>query len=291
MAPYTYQPLNESARETRIMVLHPGLLTDELCVSLETVVLANSEDSEESEESEDSEQSEDSEESAGSEELEGGANNSEHVNDGDSADGANVDDGLDYSDPDPDHTGNSASECPVEDQDDSGNDHDDTEDESPRPRFEALSYAWGSRDYPSVLKIVDECGEAGTIAITKNLAEALPYLRLADKERRLWIDAVCVNQQDIVERSSQVKLMASIFGQAELVIAWIGLESSDSRVAFDYLVWVGTKVAVDWVFEFRYVKEDRQDLVIELRRLFSSLKTHLGHPEGVAFAITMIRPE
>jgi hypothetical protein len=53
-----------------------------------------------------------------------------------------------------------------------------------------------------------------TIQITRNLAIALPYLRNEDETRILWIDAICVNQQDLKERSQQVQRMADIYGES-----------------------------------------------------------------------------
>jgi len=53
---------------------------------------------------------------------------------------------------------------------------------------------------------------------------------------RLWVDALCINQDDIVERSNHVKQMGRIYAQAELVHVWLGEEVSDAeRVAFDGL--------------------------------------------------------
>jgi hypothetical protein len=62
------------------------------------------------------------------------------------------------------------------------------------PQFEALSYTWGSAE-----NLVDIfVGSSGyhTLAVTQNLAEALPYLRLEDRSWTLWIDAICVNQSE-----------------------------------------------------------------------------------------------
>ena len=56
------------------------------------------------------------------------------------------------------------------------------------PIFEALSYVWGSEDNPVDIKV-----ESDILSITKNLAEALTYLRYKDKLRELWIDAICVS--------------------------------------------------------------------------------------------------
>jgi hypothetical protein len=112
------------------------------------------------------------------------------------------------------------------------------------PTYEALSYTWGSSDNPVYLTI----GETGndTIAITQNLAATLPYLRYRDRPRVLWIDAICVNQMDLVERGYQVQLMGDIYRLAVRVIAWVGPEADDSLYALKTLEQIGTGFEVDW---------------------------------------------
>jgi Heterokaryon incompatibility protein (HET) len=112
------------------------------------------------------------------------------------------------------------------------------------PQYEALSYTWGSLDHP-----VDICvGTASTttLGVTQNLAIALPYLRLADRPRRLWIDAICVDQQNLVERSRQVKKMKDIFQRAERVIVWLGPEERNSTLALETLDTLASKIEVNW---------------------------------------------
>ena len=48
--------------------------------------------------------------------------------------------------------------------------------------------------------------------------------------RKLWIDAICIAQNDPSEKGQQVEMMAQIFGHAEQVIAWIGDHSDDSEI-------------------------------------------------------------
>jgi hypothetical protein len=112
------------------------------------------------------------------------------------------------------------------------------------PEFEAVSYAWGSTDNPINILI----GKSGreTLAITQNLAKALPYLRYKDKPRILWIDAICVDQQNPKERGHQVKIMADIYSKAVKVLIWLGLESDDSSRAMDCLNYIASKVKVDF---------------------------------------------
>lgn len=51
----------------------------------------------------------------------------------------------------------------------------------------------------------------------------------------LWIDAICINQRSIAERSVQVMHMGEVYTKAASVIAWLGEESNDSNLAFDAL--------------------------------------------------------
>ena len=113
------------------------------------------------------------------------------------------------------------------------------------PIYEALSYAWGSVESP----VRDQIRAPGirTITVTRNLADSLPYLRYKDKPRVFWIDAICVNQQDLAERSQQVQRMAEIYRRAQCVVAWLGPTQDDSSYAVKILSDLNSKVIVNWV--------------------------------------------
>ena len=89
------------------------------------------------------------------------------------------------------------------------------------PIYEALSYVWGTTENPVEIKVGPSGSE--TLAITQNLAIALPYLRHEKHFRTLWIDALCINQQNLHERSSQVKMMGDIYRLADRVVVWLGI--------------------------------------------------------------------
>lgn len=82
--------------------------------------------------------------------------------------------------------------------------------------YDALSYVWGSEADPEFINLCQN-----RFAITQNLFEALVCLRLPDSDRILWIDAICIDQQDIVEKETQIKLMHQIYGYAKRVLSWI----------------------------------------------------------------------
>ncbi|PVH67667.1 hypothetical protein DL98DRAFT_398697, partial [Cadophora sp. DSE1049] len=65
--------------------------------------------------------------------------------------------------------------------------------------------------------------DGGQLSVTVNLAEALDHLHDSDRPRKLWVDAICINQKDIPERTQQVQNMTEIYARARNVVVWIGL--------------------------------------------------------------------
>jgi hypothetical protein len=59
----------------------------------------------------------------------------------------------------------------------------------------------------------------------QNLFEALLHLRGKKETRILWVDAVCINQQDKSERNEQVRWMGEIYSSVQQVIIWLGKEA------------------------------------------------------------------
>ena len=94
--------------------------------------------------------------------------------------------------------------------------------------FEALSYVWGQAK--AVHPVL--C-DGGAVSITQNLDDALRSLRLPTQARRLWVDAVCIDQQDLDERSRQVQYMRLIYSRATRVIVWLGLKVPGLEKAMD----------------------------------------------------------
>ncbi|RYP14302.1 hypothetical protein DL765_006467 [Monosporascus sp. GIB2] len=111
--------------------------------------------------------------------------------------------------------------------------------------YEALSYTWGSEDDPVMVKF----GPGGRLRypVTRNLADALPYLRYPDRARTIWIDAICIDQKNDGEKSIQVAMMGEVFQKASRVIAWLGPETGTTRRAIELFEEIGSQVdIVDW---------------------------------------------
>lgn len=108
--------------------------------------------------------------------------------------------------------------------------------------FEALSYAWGSKEDP--LQVTVDCGSGiyRSIAVTQNLHGALGQLRFADSARFMWIDAVCINQGDEIEKGPQVAMMGKIFQRASRVVAWLGPNIDNTETAMELMGFLGSQV-------------------------------------------------
>jgi ankyrin repeat protein len=96
--------------------------------------------------------------------------------------------------------------------------------------YEALSYVWGSSELVECI-ILDR----KQFWITDNLYSALQRLQMRDRDRYLWIDAICINQADKEEQSRQVQRMGSIYGLAEGVLFWLGKATLEITTLMDAL--------------------------------------------------------
>ncbi|RYP53076.1 hypothetical protein DL768_001853 [Monosporascus sp. mg162] len=95
------------------------------------------------------------------------------------------------------------------------------------PEYDALSYVWGD---PGVTDSITLHGKQHDVTI--NLYDAMKRLRQSDKHRRLWIDALCINQEDTKEKEGQIGLMDKIYSRAKEVCMWLG-EPTRTRVFSD----------------------------------------------------------
>jgi len=81
--------------------------------------------------------------------------------------------------------------------------------------------------------------------VTDNLYAALERLQRFDAIKRrmkVWIDALCINQNDLEERATQIQLMHQIYAQAQHVVIWLGPETPSTELAF---------TAISYIFERR----------------------------------------
>jgi Heterokaryon incompatibility protein (HET) len=96
------------------------------------------------------------------------------------------------------------------------------------PVYDALSYTWGD---PSITTTIILDGDQN-FSVTTNLERALQDLRLEVGIRTIWVDALCIDQKNLAERSQQVSIMRTIYSKAVSVRVWIGLEIDMRTPAF-----------------------------------------------------------
>ncbi|KAK1753786.1 heterokaryon incompatibility protein-domain-containing protein [Echria macrotheca] len=107
--------------------------------------------------------------------------------------------------------------------------------------FEALSYVWGQQDDREAI-IVELEDSVQSMRIGKNLASAFRHLRYQDVPRTLWVDAICINQNDEDEKSQQIRRMGTIYAAASRVVAWLGPEENNSNIAIRALIEIAEQI-------------------------------------------------
>ena len=114
------------------------------------------------------------------------------------------------------------------------------------PSYTALSYVWGT-DVPSTAVLVN----GKLVLVRKNLAAVLGCLQQIDRSVNLWVDAICINQGDITEKSYQVQMMAKIYERSIEVLVWLGPAEDGSDAAVEKLEDIGEKTIRAGIQDFR----------------------------------------
>ena len=83
--------------------------------------------------------------------------------------------------------------------------------------YHAVSYVWGSPKKTKTIFV-----DTHAFAVTVNLESTLRHLRSQTQNTLLWIDALCINQADDLERTHQVNLMGRIYKSSKGVLVYLG---------------------------------------------------------------------
>ncbi|KAH7336557.1 heterokaryon incompatibility protein-domain-containing protein [Rhexocercosporidium sp. MPI-PUGE-AT-0058] len=122
---------------------------------------------------------------------------------------------------------------------------------TPPPTYEALSYTWGPPTPKAHIQL-----HGLTFPVTPSLSIALYRLRLPDRERIVWIDALCINQTSVPEKTSQVRMMRDIYALSSRVIVWLGPADSTSKTCVDFLkqislqTFINREAEEEWLVNF-----------------------------------------
>ena len=140
------------------------------------------------------------------------------------------------------------------------------------PDYEGLSYVWNRRKLTTSINI-----DGRSISVDSNLASALMDLRYADRHRSLWIDALCIKQEDNEEKNDQLSLLASIMTRASSVCLWLGQEDDlCHRVFSSYDSILNPDSSGNSVHH--YIIEDAPDL---FSGLLKEARFHLGIVQAI----------
>src|SRR5436305_219035 len=90
------------------------------------------------------------------------------------------------------------------------------------PTYKALSYAWDSGFQPDEVERPSIQCNGVSVPVSWNLYAALRRLRHVAEPIHVWVDAICINQQDDRERTHQVQMMRDIYHKSDEVAIWLG---------------------------------------------------------------------
>ncbi len=142
--------------------------------------------------------------------------------------------------------------------------------------YESLSYVWNRHKHMESINVNDQ-----SIEVDSNLACALKDLRYFDRPRSLWVESLCVNQEDIEERNNHVSLLASIMARASSACIWLGKGDQKTTRAF-------SKTEFSHITKLDDFRHKSHGLSNEVAGAFSGLakkaRFHLGMVQAVCLA-------
>jgi hypothetical protein len=106
---------------------------------------------------------------------------------------------------------------------------------SKQPDYTALSYCWGEPSAGDPILLLDQ----QPLQIRASLWQALNEVMTRVETITLWIDQVCIDQDNESEKEQQVQLMSQIYRHARLVVGWLGTHDNDSDLAFHLFAILG----------------------------------------------------
>jgi hypothetical protein len=83
--------------------------------------------------------------------------------------------------------------------------------------YKALSYTWGDCKVKSVISVNEK-----KLTITESLATALYHIRPRSQSLKIWVDQICINQEDLQEKTDQVRRMDRVYRNTDEALIWLG---------------------------------------------------------------------
>jgi hypothetical protein len=96
--------------------------------------------------------------------------------------------------------------------------------DDPVPVYETISYCWGPPRAPSTIKL-----NGHLTSVPASSETAIRRMRLSDRPRTLWIDAICIDQSSVTERGEQVAFMSAVYRGAMRNLIYLGEDDGMAR--------------------------------------------------------------
>jgi hypothetical protein len=197
------------------------------------------------------------------------------------------------------------------------------------PKYEALSYVWNNsseswtKEYnwtppqtisaiypptadesefiPSVLGsakpgYIYPRGGAGEmtcdgqkVVVGSELYDALRRLRHPKRERLIWIDALCINQQDVKERNTQVGNMREIYRKADHVLIWLGEHFSGGPASRNMFSFIEGLEKITMNLMLQYGPNDRRGVEREIARCYIMYHVSWNYIKGLLSRAWFVR--
>lgn len=141
--------------------------------------------------------------------------------------------------------------------------------------YEALSYTWQGDASRQILL------DGHPFFVSENLEGALLTLRDREVVTTVWVDAICMDQNNKKELSAEVPKMLSVYQTARRVVVWLGGASEDSGLAFDHL----EHLASAWSLEI-----SRYRYLLYLRRMRRILRILISATQFASILILQVLP-
>lgn len=130
--------------------------------------------------------------------------------------------------------------------------------------YNALSYVWGSPDATRTILVGGK-----PFTVRENLWQFLDQMRKVRYSKKIWIDAICINQHDSGEKSHQVAMMGEIYRKATRVEVWLGPTKDGTVRAMQTFSRVKVARRSSWLLEnirLQSLQENIERSIIEKRR-------------------------
>ncbi|KAI1205470.1 heterokaryon incompatibility protein-domain-containing protein [Annulohypoxylon truncatum] len=122
------------------------------------------------------------------------------------------------------------------------------------PNYDAVSYTWADETGDSVRRRPLYIGKSWhRLAITRNCEAALRRFRQRDQAIDLWVDSICINQENADERRQQVRLMPNIYLTANSVLVYLGTGSHYTSDAM-FVLGMQEKSAEIYLHDPKYIE-------------------------------------